>query len=353
MENINKHIQQCIRDGLAWKDATVKTVERIKGGYLSNAYIATVENEGKVTKIFVKEQNENTWGAERPSDPYATYLTSDLAAKENTLSPKVLGTFASFDNHATSLQHISGGKLFQIQECVSGNNLYGLCEPVVANEIQNREIELGEKIAEIFANIHSHKHPIEKGTKFDEYSRSLRDVISHPELTLNIFQNFLQKSAVLKGDFRYAYLAEMIKVAEHFSQFTERNSLVHGDAWHANVLVNGSDLYLIDFSRLVHGEPGMDVGHFYVVCLNLALTQKNDYHVRMAQAFLSKYIDITKDEFIKESMVTYIGFTGAVSVVEDFYPKVSNEDRGKLISYVYKCMQNKKITEVKTWKEIQ
>ena len=312
-----------------------------------------MENAGKVTKIFVKEQNENTWGAERPSDPYATYLTSDLAAQENTMSPKVLGTFASFDNHATSIQHISGGKLFQIQECVAGTNLYGLCEPIVAEEIQNREIELGEKIAEIFANIHSHKHPIERGTKFDEYSRSLRDVIAHPELTLNIFQNFLQKSAVLKGDFRYAYLAEMIKVSEHFSQFTERNSLVHGDAWHANVLVNGSDLYMIDFSRLVHGEPGMDVGHFYVVCLNLALTQKNDFHVRMAQAFLSKYIELTKDEFIKESMVTYIGFTGAVSVVEDFYPKVTNEDRQKLISYVYKCMQNKKITEIKTWKEIQ
>ena len=69
--------------------------------------------------------------------------------------------------------------------------------------------------------------------------------------------------------------------------------------------------------------------------------------------FLSKYIQLTKDEFIKESMVSCIGFTGAVSVVEDFYPKVSNEDRQKLISYVYRCMQNKKITEVKTWKEIQ
>jgi len=353
MESIKNHIQQCIRDGLRWENATVKDVQKIKGGYLSNAYIATVDNEGKVTKIFVKEQNENTWGAERPSDPYATYLTSDLAAQEQTLSPKVLGTFLAFDDQAVSIQHISGGKLFQIQECVTGDNLYGLCEPIVANEIQNREVELGEKIAEIFANIHSHKHPIERGTKFDEYSRSLRDVIAHPELTLNIFQNFLQKSEVLKGDFRYAYLTEMIKVSEYFSQFTERNSLVHGDAWHANVLVNGSDLYLIDFSRLVHGEPGMDIGHFYVVCLQLALTQKNDYHVRMAQAFLSKYIDITKDEFIKESMVTYIGFTGAVSVVEDFYPKVSNEDRQKLISYVYKCMQNKKITEVKTWKEIQ
>src|SRR3989344_5258910 len=332
MESIKNHIQQCIRDGLRWENATVKDVQKIKGGYLSNAYIATVDNEGKVTKIFVKEQNENTWGAERPSDPYATYLTSDLAAQEQTLSPKVLGTFLAFDDQAVSIQHISGGKLFQIQE---------------------REVELGEKIAEIFANIHSHKHPIERGTKFDEYSRSLRDVIAHPELTLNIFQNFLQKSEVLKEDFRYAYLAEMIKVSEYFSQFTERNSLVHGDAWHANVLVNGSDLYLIDFSRLVHGEPGMDIGHFYVVCLQLALTQKNDYHVRMAQAFLSKYIDITKDEFIKESMVTYIGFTGAVSVVEDFYPKVSNEDREKLISYVYKCMQNKKITEIKTWKEIR
>jgi len=353
VENTKKHIQQCIRDGLGWKNATVKTVEKIKGGYLSNAYIVDVENEGKETKVFVKEQNENKWGAERPSDPYATYFTSDLAARENTLSPKVLGTFASFDNHATSLRHISGGKFFQIQECVSGNNLYGLCEPIIVDIIQGREVELGEKVAEIFADIHSHKHPIERGTKFDEYSRSLRDVVAHPELTLNIFHNFLQKSEVLKGDFRYEYLAEMIRVAEHFSQFTERNALIHGDAWHANVLVNDSDLYLIDFSRLVHGEPGIDVGHFYVVCLQLALTQKDDYHVRMAQAFLSKYIELTKDEFIKNSMVSYIGFTGAVSVVEDFYPKVSNEDRQKLISYVYKCMQNKKITEIKTWKEIR
>lgn len=230
--------------------------------------------------------------------------------------------------------------------------MYGLCELTIAGEIKGREVELGEKIAEIFADIHSHKHPIERGTKFDEYSRSLRDVIAHPELTLNIFQNFLKNSKVLTGDFRYAYLAEMIKVAEHFSQFTERNALVHGDAWHANILVNGSDLHIIDFSRLVHGEPGMDIGHFYVTCLKLALSQKDDYHVRMAQAFLSKYLDLTKDEFIRESMVSYIGFTGAVSVVEDFYPNDTHEDREKFISYAYKCMQNKKITEVKTWKEI-
>ncbi len=353
MENIYKHIQQCVRDGLGWKDAVVKSIEQIKGGYLSNAYIVNVKNEGKAVRIFVKEQNGSTQGVERLSDAYATYLSSDLAARENTLSPKVLGTFASFDGHATNLQHISGGKFFQIQEHVIGNNLYELCEPAVTSEIQNREIELGEKVAEIFANIHSHKHPIEKGTKFNEFSRSLRDVISHPDLTLNIFQNFLHNSEVLKGDFRYAYLAEMIKVAEHFSQFPERNSLVHGDAWHANFILNGSDLHLIDFSRLVHGEPGIDIGHFYVVCLRLAVMQKNDYHVRMAQAFLSKYIEITKDEFIQESMVASIGFTGAIGVVEDFHPKLSNGDRQKIVSYVYKCMQNKKIIKIKTWKEIQ
>lgn len=352
MDSITKHIEQCIRGGLGWQNAAIVNVEQIKGGYLSNAYIVTVDNEGKTANVFVKEQNENKWGSERPSDPFATYLTSDLAGRESALSPKILGTFASFDNHVTSVEHISGGKLFQIQECVSGNNLYGLCEPVISDEIQGREVELGERVARIFADIHSHKHPIERGTKFDEYSRSLRDVVAHPELTLNIFQNFLKDSKVLTGDFRYAYLAEMLKVAEHFSQFTERNALVHGDAWHANILVNGSDLHIIDFSRLVHGEPGMDVGHFYAVCLKLALSQKDDFHVRMAQAFLSKYIEITGDEFIKESMTSYIGFTGAVSVVEDFYPNDTHEDRENFISYVYKCLQNKKITEVKTWKEI-
>ena len=352
MEDIKGCIQEYLCDSLGWKDTKVKAIEQIKGGFISNAYIVNVEKGGQEIKIFVKDQSKNAWGSERLSDIYTNYLNSDLAAQENTLSPKVFGSFVYFDNNIIPIQNISNGKIFQIQECVSGNNLYGLCQPIVSDEIHNREIELGEKIAEILANIHSHKHPIGEGVKSNEYSRSLRDVITHPELTLNIFQNLLQNSDVLQGDFRYAYLVEMIKVAEYFSKFKERNSLVHGDAWHANFLVNGSDLYLIDFSRLVHGEPGIDVGHFYVVCLQLALIQKNDYHINMAKAFLSKYIQITKDKFIKESMVTYIGFTGAVCVVEDFYPEASMDDRQKIISYVYRCMQNKKIIEVETWKQI-
>ena len=352
MKNTKKYIQQCIRDGLGWKEAIITDIKEVKGGYLSNTYIVFIENEGQKSKVFIKKQNENKWGAERLSDYYAAYVASDLIALENTLAPKVLGTFISCNDHIIPVERISDGKLFQVQEYMNGNNLYDLCEPTVAKDIQGREVELGEKVAKILASIHLHKHPIKRGTKFDEYSRSLRDVIGHPELTLSIFHNFLQKSEVLKGSFRYAYLAEMIKVAEHFSQFSERNALIHGDAWHANILVNGSGLHIVDFSRLVHGEPGIDIGHFYVVCLQLALTQKNDYHVRMAQAFLYKYIKLTGDEFIKESMVSYIGLTGAVNVVEDLYPKVSNEDRRKLISYIYKCMQNKKITEVKTWQEI-
>jgi thiamine kinase-like enzyme len=348
-----QHIKQCIHDGLGWDDAVIQDVKQIKGGYLSNAYIATVTHEGQTKQIFIKEQNENSWGAERSSDPFATYVTSDLAAAEmSKTSPRVLGTFVATDDTTLPVRQVTDGKLFQVQECVVGDNLYDLCKPKVEKVVQGREVEIGEKVAEIFADIHSHKHPIERGTKFDEYSRSLRDVIAHPELTLNIFQNFLKDSKVLTGDFRYAYLAEMIKVAEYFSQFTERNALIHGDAWHANLLLNGGDLYIIDYSRLVHGEPGIDVGHFYVVCLQLALTQQNDFHVRMAQSFLSKYIELTGDEFIKESMVTYIGFTGAVSVVEDFYPEIADEDRQKLISYVYKSMQNKKMKEVSTWKEI-
>ena len=352
MKNIQLYIEQCIQNGLGWKKATIKKIEKIKGGYLSSAYIVTVDRGGEVTKIFVKEQSENKWGAERLSDIYASYLASDLAAKEQAVSPKTLGTFLTLDDQALPIQHLSEGKLFQIQECMTGQNLYELCNQNIDEKIQGREVEIGEKIAKVFAEIHSHKHHIERGSQFNEYSRSLRDVIAHPELTLNIFHNFLQKSDVLKGDFRYAYLTEMLRIAEHFSQFTERNSLVHGDAWHANLLLNGSELYMVDYSRIVHGEPGIDVGHFYVFCLNLALTQKNDYHVRVAQAFLAKYIEITKDEFIKDSMVTYIGFTGAVCVVEDFNPTATQDDRMKLISYIYKCMQNKKITEIKTWKEI-
>ncbi len=353
MENINKRIEICIREGLSLRNAIVKNVEQIKGGYLSNAYIATVDNEGKTQKFFVKEKNENKWGAERSADQFATYLASDLAGKESSGSPKMLGTFFATDGAVVPLERISGGDLLQIQECVNGKNLLALCSPAVSGEISGREKEIGEKIAAVFAEIHSHKHSIPSGEKFNEYSRSLRDVVGHPELTLNIFYNFLKNSKVLNGEFRYSYLAEMLKVAEYFSQFSERNSLVHGDAWHANVLLDGNDLRIIDYSRLVHGEPGIDVGHFYVVCLQLALAQKDDYHVRMAQAFLSKYIEITKDDFIKQSMVTYIGFTGAVSVVEEFYPSVSDDDRRKLVSYVYRCMQNKKITEINTWKEIQ
>jgi thiamine kinase-like enzyme len=352
MEDITTHIQRCIREGLGWQSATVVSVEQIKGGYLSNAYVVDVEREGHTTKLFVKEQNEHKWGAERLSDPYATYLTSDIAGRESMLSPKILGTFAYSDTHMVSVQDVSQGKLVQIQECVNGVGLLGLCGPTVAKEIEGREIELGEAVAGLLAEVHAHKYPIERGVRFNEYSRSLRDVIAHPELTLNIFYNFLKDSTVLSGDFRYAYLSEMMRVSEYFSQFSERNALVHGDAWHANILVDGAKLYLIDYSRIVHGEPGMDVGHFYIACLKLAHSQKSEYHIRMANAFLSKYINTTKDDFIKESMVSAIGFTGAVSVIEDFYPNDTDEDRANFISYVFKCLQNKRITEVHSWNEI-
>lgn len=352
MDQIKKSLQRCIRDGLDWKDAKIQNVEQIKGGYLSNAYLVTVERGGKVTTVFVKEQNENKWGSERVSDAYATYMASDCANKEHLLSPKVFGSFLSLPDQIVALQKAALGKLYQVQECVSGKNLLGLCDPVVSVSIRENGIQLGEKVAEILANIHSHKHPIERGEKFDEYSRSLRDVLAHPELTLNIFYNFLEGSSVLKGDFRYEYLSEMFRVAEYFSQFKERNSLIHGDVWHANFLVEKLNMSLIDYSRMVHGEPGIDVGHFYAACLWLALMQKNDFHIFMARAFLSKYIAITKDDFIRESMVTYIGFTGAVSVVEDFYPTVDSKDREKFIAYIFKCLQNKRIKEISTWKEI-
>jgi len=156
----------------------------------------------------------------------------------------------------------------------------------------------------------------------------------------------------LNGDFRYQYIAEMVKVAEHFSQFPERNALVHGDAWHANILVDGSNMYAIDFSRLVHGEPGIDVGHFYMVCIVLGLYYKDDFHIRLGNAFIDEYVSITHDEFIFETMSTGVGFTGAVSVVKDFFPEVDDAARAALIAFIYSCLKAKKVTKVHSWKEL-
>jgi hypothetical protein len=336
-----------------WKDVRVCDSTDHEGGFLSRARVVTVEHAGGTTRLFVKEQNGGRWGAERAGDAFASYSASDSAGEEYDATPHVLGSYVHTNHGTVSLNEILTAKIVQVQEYRPGETLYQHCTPQVTGVVAQDPELIGMRVAQTLAQLHGHKHPMERSERFDEYSRSLRDVLGHPELTLNIMQNFLRTNSVFSGDFRAEYIKEMFSVIDHLSERKDRNALIHGDFWHTNILLHENEVSCVDLSRLHHGEPGIDVGHFYAACLFLAVLQHDDRHIAMARAFLATYKTLTGDADIEDTMVCYIGFTGAVCAVEDFYPDCTAGDRANYVHFIYSCLKDKRMRTVDTWRDIQ
>lgn len=347
MKKVQQAVQKIFKNEFG-TEYEILSVRKIKGGFLSDAYVVDAKNKSDAEKkFFLKTIKGDSFAFERNEDAISSYLASQKTAEIVGLNPKSLGCFiANEKSEISKMNPLSDGeKLFQLQEFRQGR---GGLDFFLGKEpgyiLTDSDKKIIEKIAELLFFVHKRKFSLSEKKKEMIYKRSLRDIIAHPELTLSVFENNLKKSKIFKGQFRYDYLAEMIKVSEFFGKYHKRISCVHGDFWLANILVDkNKEPFFIDYSRLCYGDPGMDVGYFYTAALWGAIYYKKSYLKDVAEHFLAHYLLISKDKDIMKTAVTQVGFIGAVCLVEDFYPNTTNADRKKFAEYIFSCLKNKKL----------
>jgi len=328
------------------KDVEIRNVEKLNVGSYSESFKVTTLIDGEEKEFVVKIPSENAPPFIRPVDFLSDYLITIQASNMSKLSPRVLGCYYVDERgKGFCITKPDSFKLFQIQEFKWGYKYLDMLvsksgRKVISPEDRN-EID---KIVFLLGQIHKIVFRGNEERKKALYKRALLEVITHPKLALSLFSQGLENSKVFKPPFRYAYLMEMIKVAEYFGGFYKRLSLIHGDFWSGNILfTRENEVIAVDFSNHCYGEPGIDVGNFFIELLWQSIIQKNSLYQKLADYFLDKYIEYTGDRFIERSAVTYIGFAGAICLVERFFPEVPNKKRTKFVNYILNCLKMKKL----------
>ena len=167
------------------------------------------------------------------------------------------------------------------------------------NDLKNKKIL--EKIASKIAYIHNLTISISnKQHRKRFYLRSFREIFLNNENLISIYEFYCKKQCknILKN--------KWLKLFEIYNNYIskeniDRLSFIHWDFWYGNILFDGKEVYFIDFSRILYGEPGLDIGRFLGEIDFLKL--KN-----IKNKFLEFYINFSGDKnienYIKLSLET-------------------------------------------------
>jgi len=124
----------------------------------------------------------------------------------------------------------------------------------------------------------------------------------------------------------------MIRLGEQESQYTQRLSVVHGDAWAANIFVPKNDeikpVHFID-PAILFSDPALDVvfSLFDIAAIyGHSGSLEQEKYLKMADELVDVYIQKTRDGEIRKHMALFYGYKSFVSAVFDIQDPERKQD---------------------------
>ena len=339
-EIIKKLLNEYLKDSFK-----IKTVKAIPGGFRAKAFLISAEKNGERKNLFLKHtipdlKNYHDNNVEK----LASYLLSQQISKEMNLSPRVLGIFMAENGKIINIDSFTDITIiYQLQEFQEGQNyLDYLCSSESDENFLAENKAIAAKIAKNLAQIHTKKIDMAEKEKEILYKKSLRNAIINPELALSMIENNI-KGSLFEGDFRREYIGEMLEVNAHFWKNFNRLSLLHGDFWPGNIALAEAEPFFFDYSRYMYGDPGSDVGHFYLSMVIFSIWRKDKRYFELGESFLDAYKKETTDDLITETSVLAFGPTGVVFILDKFFQGPDMAERKKFADYIMACLRSKKV----------
>ncbi len=350
MQEISKKILSELLSKKLGEHLDVTHIEKVGSGYHSDGYRVDTK-QGK--KFFLKKVKSDDLGFEYPERKIASLLTSHNMSARTNIATKPIGVMISSHDENILLPEIDDStQIFHIQEFQEEHQSYwnSLLSKRGKTMIDAEDKKEIEDVVDILVAIHKQPLPFEDNEKKKRvYRDSLKSVITHPELTFRLLQDFPHDHPLLPKSRHKEYLGLMVDVMYHWHDKHDRLTLLHGDFWGANLFrrKDGSS-YIVDFSRIPFGEPGIDVGWWLCQYLWYYHEDQNEYFKQLGEYFLETYITKTGDTDIRDAVLTVLGLSGIIFTSPAFFPNL-NIDIGRVF------LQNvESILSEKTfvWKEL-
>ncbi len=306
-------------------------------------YLVRLDVEGKIVELVIKFLGNKHFGHDYFADrlqvlAYANYTFNKLPKHVKAID---VGAITE-DGRLMSL-----GKCrepFLVMEKARGSPYVEDLNAIKKRRSLTRlDRERALKLAEYLAEVHA----VKKDAPW-LYVRKLRDTVGHGECIMGIVDTYENIHEL--GWIRPEEFLELVKLSVEWwwrlRDKSHRLSRVHGDFHPFNIFFHGDDFTVLDRSRGEWGEPADDVTCLTVNYIWYSILTEGNFSGAFEElfyAFLDKYLELTGDREMFETMGLFYAFRCVVIAnplfYPDTYPGMTPEVRRKLINFALSVLK--------------
>lgn len=331
------------------KDIVIEKIEKFKSGYHSDGF-KLLAKDG--CNYFLKKIKSNDLGFEFPERKLSSLLVSHSMHRRINLKPQAIGIILANKEFSEMLPDLTESTdIYHLQELSDeGIDYYSLLQQR-KNKLKVDNIDIKEitKIVDLITTIHSKKHPSTDSNDLKAvYNDSLRSVLTCPELTMMLLQDFDQHHPLLPLKKQKEYIGLMLDLIHKWKDRSERLVALHGDFWGANLFFNkDGSVWVIDYSRIPWGDRGIDIGWWVSQYLWFYHATNNKYYRELAELFIKKYNNKINDKELLESMSLVLGLMGIINISPRINPNLDILIGKKFIDNIWEILRKGKFV----WKD--
>ena len=309
----------------------ITDIEKAGSGFHSDGFrIATKDGRA----FFLKRIKSLEGGFEFPERRVSALQVSNSMAQRANQYPLPIGVILSHGERAHMAHEVSEDHtIYHVQEFAPSAKSYldMLAEKADKDVLDDEDRNEIAKIVRMIASVHANKHPSdEEHIQRAVYNDGIRGVLVHPELTFTLLHDFPDDHAHLPPEKQKEHIGRMWKNVSAWKDRSDRLSALHGDFWGANVFFSDDgEPFIIDFSRIPWGDPGIDIGWWMSQYLWRYHATQKPYFKELGEEFLRAYIAETGDTEIRKALTLSLGFLGIVNIYPKFHPDGLDPDLGE------------------------
>ncbi len=323
------------------KNINIIKIEKAGGGYHSDGFKA-VSADGQV--FFVKKFKSYDLGFAFPERKVFSLMISDGMARRANQKPSPVGIMLTNKDKAGIIPEINEDTgIYHIQEFEpEGSDYFSLLlKRKNKAQIDEKDKEEIEKIVEYIKSIHSikYEHSDQKRVR-EVYNDGIRSVLNSPELTLMLLHDFDEYSPIMDREMQKEYLGLMYEIMHRWKNREDRLCALHGDFWGANFFFrNDGTIWVVDYSRIPWGDPGIDVGWWLAQYLQFYYKTNNSYFKDLGELFINEYEKKTGDKEIRKTVTIALGLMGIIYVIPRFYPELDPKVGKRFLTHIMKILK--------------
>jgi hypothetical protein len=258
-----------------------------------------------------------------PIKRLATVATSHAMMRDGHLGPKSLGVVIVNSDRCTALPDMSmRTRIIQVLEFmpIGTKDSYAyMLRRCIKKEPDEGDITRLTQIVDALVSIHSRRTDIDDRRKRQaRYRESLTDVGSH---ALRFLSKFHANDEFVPLKMQQEILSLMFAFIQQWKKKWQRLRTLHGDFHPGNQFFRDENVVVLDHSRVMFGEPAIDVAWFITELLWLHYGAKYGnsgcnptFFNGLIVQFLQLYEARTGDKEVRAALCFTLGLTGAIKV---------------------------------------